>query len=81
MMYKSNVQTKSLYWGEASSIAQSESARIESQASFLEETIGDVTERGGLLEKGPGLITSDADPKEDKDVVLLKKNIIQNLQK
>ena len=81
MMYKSNVQTKSLYWGEASSIAQSESARIESQASFLEETIGDVTERGGLLDKDKEHPSGEAEETEDKDVVLLKKRITSNLEK
>ena len=86
MMYRSNVQTKSLYCWEASSFAMSESVRLESQQSFIEDTIGDVTDRAGLLdakdkdkEKGPP--SSEPEETEDKDVVLLKKRITSNLEK
>lgn len=81
MMYRSNVQTKSLFSWEASSIAMEESVRIESQGSFMEDTIGDVTERGGLLDKDKEHPSGEAEETEDKDVVLLKKRITSNLEK
>ena len=81
MMYRSNVQTKSLFSWEASSIAMEESVRIESQGSFMEDTIGDVTERGGLLDKDKEHPSGEPEEREDKDVVLLKKRITSNLEK
>ena len=51
MTYSAHTETKALFWGEASSWANSESNRVESQASFLEDTIGDMTDRAGLLDK------------------------------
>ena len=60
-----------------------ESVRIESQGSFMEDTIGDVTERGALLEKEKekALLSGEPEEEEDKDVVLLKKRITANLEK
>ena len=50
MMYKSQTQTKVLFLGEGSSVADKESNRIDSHASFLEDTIGDMSDRAGLLD-------------------------------
>ena len=49
----------------------------------MEDTIGDVTERGGLLDKDKDKDHPSGEPeeREDKDVVLLKKRITSNLEK
>ena len=83
MMYKSNVQTQSLHAHDHSSIALDESIWVVSQQSMSEDTIGDVTERGALLEKEKekALLSGEPEEEEDKDVVLLKKRITANLEK
>ena len=60
---------------------------MDSFASNLEDTIGDVTDRAGLLDKdnkaaavqNNGDNEDTTEGKEDKDVILLKKRITDNL--
>ena len=64
---------------------------MDSQASFMEETIGEMSDRAGLLdkEKQPAAAQTKAgedgagpsdNSKEDRDVILLKKRITANLE-